>query len=910
MPASIDPMPLLPHNLQNALATGAIVVTPNRRLARALVALHDATQRDAGRAAWVAARALPWDAWLRSLWEDAVAAGVTGNFTRLQSPLQASHSWNRIVDTHALPLIDARGAASLAADAWKMAHAWGVGGASWRAWAGSGVATDDDPATFARWADQYAVLLSRMAAIDSTQLPDLLAGCASRIRAWHEARIVLAGFIELSAQQQRLLAALGAAGAHVERLDTLPNTPVQIWRATGETPRDELTRALTWARARAITTPNAAIGIAVLDLASRRAEVRALADDILCPALQWPGHEEAARPYNLSLGGALADAPLVATALDLIGLASAPLSMARAAALLRSPYLSGAPDAWMRRARLERDWLAQGRRMVSLAESIAALMEIDGSLAQRWHRARATQRLPASASPREWADAWRAWLDAAGWPGDRTLSSSEYQARGAWDDALAQFATLGPVTTRLSRGDALAALHAHLAGEMFQPESPAAQIQILGGLEAAGLPFDALWVAGLAAESWPPPPRPNPLLPLSWQRERNVPRASAARELAYAQALTTQFARGAAEVVFSYALNIDDHPRSPSALLPAGPTLDTKTIAVHDGTASAQLMLAPTLETIADDRAPGLHFGSRAPGGARLIEAQSDCPFKAVAGFRLAAEPWPEPIDGLSALERGTLLHAAFAAFWRDVGDQRILAALDPDALAGRIAAAIVTARQALPVARWRALSPLVAAGESTRLTRLVAEWLARYDRARPPFHVQEVEGSAALTLQGLAFRLRLDRVDTLADGGTVIIDYKSGRTTAPDAWFDPRPQAPQLALYALARRAAVPTQPIRAVAYAQLKPGEIRVQGLAADAKAWPGLKLPGNLKRAGLADWAAVEMRWAESIGALAAEIAAGDAAVTPRDIKTTCKQCGRQALCRIGARWVDDDIGNGNG
>jgi ATP-dependent helicase/nuclease subunit B len=357
-------------------------------------------------------------------------------------------------------------------------------------------------------------------------------------------------------------------------------------------------------------------------------------------------------------------------------------------------------------------------------------------------------------------------------------------------------------------------------------------------------------------------------------------------------------------------LNIDDHPRSASALLPPGTILDTTTIAVSEGTASAQFVLAPTLESIVDDRAPVLHVGSRAPGGARLIEAQSDCPFKAVAGFRLAAEPWPEPIDGLSAIERGTLLHAAFAAFWRDVGDQRILAALDSDALAGKIAAAVVAARDALPAARWRALSPLVAAGESTRLTRLVAAWLADYDSARPPFRVQEVEGSAALTLQGLAFRLRLDRVDTLADGGIVIIDYKSGRTMAPDAWFDPRPQAPQLALYALARRATVPTQTVRAVAYAQLKPGEIRVQGLAADAKAWPGLRLPGSLKRGGLADWAAVEARWAESIGALVAEIAAGEAAVTPRDIKTTCKQCGRQALCRIGARRVDDDIGIGNG
>ncbi len=895
-------MPQLPESIQSAFAAGAIVVTPNRRLARALIALYDAAQRSAGRKAWPAGNALPWDAWLHNLWQDALAAGVSGNLARLQSPLQASHAWSRLVDTYASPLIDARGAAALASDAWRLAHAWGAGGASWRGWADT-QGEGDDPASFARWADHYSALLSRTGAIDAAQLPDRLGAWAARVPGWRGAQIVVAGFVELSAQQQRLLAALTAAGARIERVDTLPDVRMRIWRATGLTPRDELVGALAWARARACSDPGATIGVAVIDLASRRAEVRALADDILCPALQWPGHEEAARPYNLSLGSTLGDAPLVAAALDLIGLASAPLPMARAAALLRSPYVSGAPDAWMRRAQLEVDWLEQGRRTVSLAEVIAALTDVDGSLARRWRQAYAAQRLPASASPRAWAEAWRAWLEAAGWPGERALSSNEYQVRGAWDDALAQFATLGTVAARLSRAEALAALRAQLSAAVFQPESAAAPIQILGALEAAGLPFDALWVAGLAAESWPPPPRPNPLLPLAWQRERNVPRATAARELAYARALTEQFMRAAGDVVFSHAASADDHPRSPSSLLPDGAIVDVASATLGADTAGAQFGAAPTLDAIPDDRAPVLPVGSRAPGGARLIEAQSDCPFKAVAGCRLAAEAWPEPIDGLSAIERGTLLHAAFAAFWRDIGDQRTLAALDPGALAGKVEAAVTAARQALPSARWRALSALVATGESTRLTKVVNGWIAAHERMRPPFCVKEVEASAALTLQGLAFRLRLDRVDVLADGGAVIIDYKSGRTTAPDGWFEPRPQAPQLALYALARRATVPTQPVRAVVYAQLKPGEIKAQGLAADAEAWPGLKLPRNLRRAGVADWSAVLERWADSIGALAAEIAAGEATVTPRDIGTTCKQCGRQALCRIGARRVGE-------
>ena len=146
----------------------------------------------------------------------------------------------------------------------------------------------------------------------------------------------------------------------------------------------------------------------------------------------------------------------------------------------------------------------------------------------------------------------------------------------------------------------------------------------------------------------------------------------------------------------------------------------------------------------------------------------------------------------------------------------------------------------------------------------------------------------------------------TLPDGGVAIIDYKTGYATSPRAWFSPRPQANQLGLYATAMATAASSSPVRAVAYVQLKPGELRLQGLAADTTAWPGL--PSALKGAGLADWPAVEAQWRVALSGLAGEIAAGHAAVAPRDATITCRNCGLQSLCRIGA-WVtavgrDDD------
>jgi probable DNA repair protein len=891
--------------LRAALASGATVVTPNNRLASRLAALYDGAQRAAGRTAWSAPDVLPWNGWLERLWLDVAAFGSGADPPGLIGSAQTTYLWSQMVAAEGLPLIDGNGASALAAEAWSLVHAWGAGGPSWRAWAGG----DDDCAAFARWAEAYSATLARMRRLDRAQLPDWIARCAPAVSAWRGVSVTLAGFVENTPQQDRLLAAVKAAGMHVESCATVRDATGGLRRGVGATPRDEIVRALRWAHEQALSDPGATIGIAIGDLASRQQEVRALAEEILCPALQWPGHEDAARPYNVSLGTAAGEVPMIAAALDLIALAHAPLPMSRAAALLRSPYVSAARDDWLHRAQLEAGWLREGRREISLDDAVAALGSADRALADRFRLARQGHGMPASASPREWTERWRSWLAAAGWPGGRSLSSDDWQARGAWDDLLAQFATLGSVANRLPRAEALAACIALAKCQLFQPESSPAPIQILGMLEAAGLPLDALWVAGLAAETWPPAPQPNPLLALAWQRERNVPHSDAARELAYAQALTAQWARGARQVVFSYARSADDHVRSASSLMPAAPW-------VYEGgtlpptTARTQFELAPAREAVGDVCAPILPLGTRVRGGAALIDAQSDCPFRAMALHRLHADRWSEPVEGLSAMERGNLVHAALAAFWRDVGDHASLIGLSPDALAARIDAAAVAALATIPSARWRRLPAIVQSGEATRIASIVRAWLDGFERARPPFSVAETETSKPLALGGLALELRLDRVDSIDGGGMAIIDYKTGLATPPAKWFDARPQGPQLGLYVLAQHAVAPLPPVRAATYVQLKPGDVRMMGIAADNSAWPRLVVAADVVGAGLADWTAVVARWTRSLGALAAEVRNGYAAVAPRDTAKTCRNCGLQALCRIGAMPAEESAETGRG
>jgi probable DNA repair protein len=888
--AGVDPA------LHAALANGAVAVTPNRRLARSLQRSFAAVAESQGHRVWATPTILPYVSWLETLWLEALATDAIRDPRQLLTPAQAVYTWQRVVAADgagSAALIDARGAANLAAEAWELLHGWSAGGESWRGWPAA--ALGEDPACFVRWADAYASALATTRAFDLAQLAGVLVRHAPRLVGLRGRTVLLAGFLELSPQQLRLVDALTASGARIERVDTLPEAGGVAHRASAATARDELACALAWARTQ-ISSGDGVVGIVVEDLSVRRAEARVLAEEILCPALQWPGRESEPRPYNISLGDRIADVALVAAALELIALGTAPLPLERAAAVLRSSYLDGARATWTRRASLEARWLDEGRDEIALRDAIAALRRVDEALARRWEHASATARLPASSSPRGWTEAWRDWLIALGWPGDAPLSSAEYQARVAWDKLLIDFGGLAAVETRLARNEAVALLQALAAETVFQPEAPEASIQILGLLEAQGLAFDALWVAGLSAERWPPAPQPNALLPAFWQRERNVPRSSAAREIAYARALTERYLRAAPRVVLSHPSERDQYDCAPSALICDLPALAVAACTVPRTAAEAIHAAAPVFESVVDDVAPPLATAGRVSGGAGLFEKQSECPFRAVTIHRLAADRWPVVAAGLSAIERGNFLHRVFAEFWRDLRDQNALIGLSPDALAARVDAAVANAMAsgAIPASRRRALPPLVLALEADRLSRLAREWLERIERSRPSFEVLYSELDLRLSLGGFDVRLRLDRVDRLSDGAIAIIDYKTGRAVPPAKWFDPRPQAPQLALYALAWRAGFPSRPVRAVAYAQVKRGELKLLGLAADDTIWPGVPAPSSVNRA---DWSDVESHWQESLSALAGEISRGHAAVAPRDSET-CRRCGLHAFCRIGA------------
>jgi ATP-dependent helicase/nuclease subunit B len=867
------------------------LVTPNNRLARDLVTRFDEIQRTAGRRVWVALRTVPWHGWLQSLWLDALAAGALKEPRILVNAPAATHLWDRVVAHESSELLDIRGAAVLAEDAWTLFHAWRRPDDQYEGWSRAGIG--DDAATFARWAQRYRAALEAKGFVDMAQVADRLASCASQVPVWRKRRIVAVGFIELTPQQQRLLHLMRDAGVDVVECALPQVADSRRQRVECPTPATELGYALAWARDHALANADAMIGVVVDDLASRREEIAACAEDILSPALANRVLPDAPRPYDISLGVPLADIPVAATAIDLIALGAGPIARSTAAALLRSAHLPDAQAQWSRRAMCERAWREQGTRSITFAEAIRSLDDVDPELARKWRPISVPGRT--SRSSAQWASDWRAWLLALGWPGTRPLGSGEWQACEAWSRLLVSFATLASVTPVLTRDEATAALRALAARTLFQPEAPPARIRILGMLEASGLVFDALWISGMSADRWPPAPQPHPLLPLVWQRERHVPRSDPAADLMHARALTEGFAHAARQLVVSHAYIADGRERAGSALFALWPQSDVATFPPPMGLSRDIANCGGDFEEIADDHAPPIPNGSLTRGGIGIIENQSACPFQAFALHRLRTDTWPAASEGLTPQERGILLHAALANFWNDVGDQATLVGLADAKLDLRIANAVAHALGKFDRLRWQSLPTVVASGESQRLAETIRAWLTTVERARPPFVVRDTESKLSLALGGIGIRMRVDRIDTLADGGVAVIDYKSGRAITPGKWFASRPSGTQVGLYALAFRATSNPPPIRAAVYAQLKAGEIEVKGLAADGEAWPPLKTAADIRSIPFASWVEIEADWAGRYGQLATNFAQGVAAVAPRDAQC-CKYCDLQALCRI--------------
>ncbi|MGP1677934.1 MAG: PD-(D/E)XK nuclease family protein [Burkholderiales bacterium] len=871
------------------LAGGVTVITPNRRLAQALARVFDAEQTALGRTAWESADILPYSAFVERCYEDALYSKLASELPILLTPAQERALWEDIIRRSDAgdALLALAETAALAADAWKTAHAWRLLD-SLR----SGQ-LNEDASAFRDWCAAYSLRCERDGHTDAALLSDLVAARVNGNEMRKPQLLAVYGFDIRTPQQQALFDALQAAGTEV--LVCAPQgREASVLRLACVDARDEIGRAAAWARARLEAEPKASIGIVVPDLNRQRKALIRSFRTVMAPASMLPGPSRDALPFNVSLGAALTSYPLVQAACLILELAGREIEFGRASLLIRSPFIAAGEAEAAGRARLDLELRRRAEPAISLERLLDALAAAGAGahapqLAQRLRKLAEFRKsdLFAARAPSAWAKAITDALKLMGFPDKgRSLDSAEYQTLKKWHEVVAGFALLDRVSAKLGYAEAVMRLRRLAAQTLFQPEAPDAPVQILGVLESAGIEFDHLWVMGLTDEAWPIHPRPNPFLPLEAQRQARVPEASIEATLALDSAITRGWLAAAGEVVLSHAEAEGERRLLPSPLLRDLPqaVLPLPSYPRHRDLIHA----AANIEAIEDAVAPPLAPGAALAGGAAVITDQSACPFRAFALHRLAAISPDAPHAGLDAMERGILVHRVLAGAWSQLKTKANLDAIgagELDALLAQAADAAVTRVQR---DRPATLSGRFAQVEKGRLVRLARAWLEMEREARgDDFSVAAVEDKRSMVIGPLTLRGKLDRVDELEDGRRIVIDYKSSAEPA-GAWLGERPDAPQLPLYLVA------TEPCAAaIAFAQVKSGAMKFTALAADETLLPVHK---SLPDIG---WDAQVAAWREVLARLATQFAAGEAAVQPKNPRTTCRNCDLQPLCRIHER-----------
>jgi ATP-dependent helicase/nuclease subunit B len=493
----------------------------------------------------------------------------------------------------------------------------------------------------------------------------------------------------------------------------------------------------------------------------------------------------------------------------------------------------------------------------------------------------------------EWAERLRDLLEAAGWGSGAQETSLEFQIRRKWDSALDELATLDFDGLRVEFVQALDTLERIARQTTFAAESRDAPVQIMGPLEAAGGTFDAVWFLRGGELSWPIETRSNSLLPWPLQRELGMPGTDVARDSEYAQRMTERIAGCARTVAFSYAKETADSRQRPSAVLHGLGLEKVDATELVGAAAERQVVAVEEIEDVARvQQLPDRVIR----GGARILELQAACGFRAFAEQRLWATGLESIVTGMDARESGTVVHDVLKMFWDEVRTQDALKSMTVEERDGVLDWCISEALKRTEESSstlWDAAYIEVQRG---RLRSLLGGWLELEMKRGLPFDVRLSEKEFKDVRVGpLRLSVRMDRVDEVP-GGEVLIDYKTGDAT-PNDWLTERPNAPQLPLYAILSQA----NRLQGVAFGLVRAGEGKgLKGYATADGVLPGK--PTKLKEA--ATLGAQVERWREVLVQLAEEFYAGEAQVSPKQYPATCEYCEQRILCRLDTSLLEDE------
>ncbi|HEY9030630.1 MAG TPA: PD-(D/E)XK nuclease family protein [Kangiella sp.] len=881
----------------------SIVITASQRLARHLREEYNRWQAAQGKTVWATLQVMPWGAFTATLWEllrEQLKGASPEKLPHLLSDQQSQFIWQDIIERSQWNdfLLNINATSSKAWQAWQQHQQWQLDITQSLAW-------DKDTQAFKDWANEFRQRLDDNHWIDSASSINLLLELMKQHQLPLAHNIYTAGFEQITPQQQKLFEQLGGTSKLEVLTSSNPaatptvlsfNSAREEFKAVINQAKDSVVKALK-------SNPDKPFRCAIVvpELEKHKALIDRLLWQELTPSLN-PEQKSTLGIYDISLGEPLSKQPLVVTALNLFKFLNGSIETQVLQQLLLSPYFgkqqasdTGYEPLTSDRARLEKYLRKSHKQRYAVSELNELAQQakiVTASFSGLIESLKSAQQLvKEQLTLVDWMKRLIAVLDTAEWPGSRTLHSREYQIQQTFYDSfnqLRQFQVFYPQKMSFSR--LLELLSQIVTEKQFHQELPKAPIQIMGLLETLGLEFDHVWLTGATYQVLPAQPNPNPFIDKQTLKQHQMPGSSAQREFEYAQQLIASLLASSHNVTISYPRFEGSSELLPSPFIaeysekvvPANATLAPTFIQTIDRDIDSNNVV----ERYQDDHGMPLAEGV-VKGGTGFFRDQINCPFKAYMSYRLRVKEFEEVEQGLNAMERGSLVHSVLEAFWKEHDSNEILLDKSDSQLSSLIEPYLTRVLDEYKDRFYYLQLDDFADNEFQRLLKQLTQAL-QIDARRLPFTSLPPEQDQSITIEGLTFNLKVDRIDEV-DDGLLIIDYKTGTPTRAKLY--PRdkklaPEEPQLALYAINQG----DTPIAGVSFFNINAKEIRYQGIA-DTIEHLALDKRSAIKEA-MCD---IIDRWQLQMSEVARDIKAGTAIVDPRN----CDYCDFASACRINQR-----------
>ncbi len=881
----------------NINSSSTIILCSTARLARNLNLLHQEGQTKRSLKQWSPLNILTVDQWLGKVIDEALIQGEfkgeTYHFREL-SNFEESLLWEKSI-LHTLKksgnsnIFDLAGLAKLALEANKLIVEWEL--------TLNDQYASEETLQFLKWRQYFHKLCSQNHYLEPIRFRKWQIECLNSGIGSLPESIVYAGFDFIHPQLASLFQTLKNRGVEVKDSSVLKGSPQNACKVQVLDEDAECRTAVKWAYDYLESNPNARVGIVVPELAKLHTKLSSLLDDVFHPETITGLGRQTSKIYDFSLGLPLLQQSLVNTGIGLLKFAwqKQSLSYPEIDRLLESPYWSVSAledDGRAILSALLRNELPLNFTSSQLLMFIEKLLQANKNISINQLYSDIKELLAYAnqngflALPSYWTETFKKALSVAGWPGDRNLSSHEYQAINSFNEVFSAFSKLDRILNKVSANEAIRRIKQLCNLQIFQLENKSIPaIQITGILETVAEPLDAIWVMGMNDKAWPPPPRPNALIPSSIQRYFSIPNSCSEVQTLFATKIHQRLLRSAQEIIFSSS-DMDGEAKnriSPiiSDMMDLNSTFDQARFLSE---VLSDRKMDSEVECLDDHQGPAVETDLHVSGGTSLFRAQAICPAWAFYQYRLNAKALKVPQNGLDSMDRGNILHAALAKLWSR-HPFRQLKEFNESELKSLLNAIVDEVLQELKKRRNGFLSTKFLQLESDRLIKLIFIWLTEVEFKRPmDFLVKACEEEHEVNIEGISVKLVVDRVDVIEDGSHLLIDYKTGNKVDYKNWSNTNITEPQLPIYA---SFVMSEKDVSAISFAKvnlINPGFVGIS--SADnilqgvhyLNSKPGRKV---FNASQYPDWNSLLEHWRCSINSLAIGIKHGNAEIKFKDL-----------------------------